>query len=846
MILGTALLCFEISSLIFSNALFDFKYYTHLNLTVIKNTGGFFYKETLVLIISIILSFFLGFKMLKWFSHHVRKNRLISAVVLFALGGFMCMPKGIIKNIADISSIHFAKQKDFKDGLYQLNLGDYTLKEDITAKPGKNIIVILLESVEEAFLKDNLGHLTPNLRQLSEEMTYYNMKPAEGSDYTIGAVYTYLTGFPHFFKNHGNEVFGESVSLKVSSISNALDKAGYQQEYLLGNADFAGTRKMLNLFDIEVKSEENYDPKYAIDYWGLHDKDLFELAQNELKALNQKNEPFAFFMSTISTHPPNGIFDQRMTDEVPPQKSMMEFMVASVDLHVKKLVDFLKAENMLENTALYIIPDHLLMGNSSRVFSDFESPRDLFVITNSEAPSFDPSNSIYQIDVPKLILEGAGVENNMVFLADKIPLDKGKFISNKKTYITQLNEASLVSLEKETPAEIQNPQERKITKETIHLESNAEIVDNTVTPSIVHIGMQEYVLSRGVNIFKYKDEDYTMESFDTFENPDQVDSLLVRLEQLINAKAHFLVAIHDSTGDIKKEKASNFEVLGFKVLATLKHREAYIAQSDFGYTSEKKHGRKLHALLPFKPPGLERSEEVIHQNAQDVNRIIAHAGGIAKGQTYTNSLEALNRSYKRGFRLFELDIIKTKDGQYVAYHNWNLWRDKTGYSGAIPPDLKTFHENKVEGGFTSLDMKAINKWFSEHKDAVLITDKINDPVDFIPKFIDKNRLMMELFSFEAVEQAQGLKIKDVLLTGDLLNQLKGDRIKALQEKGISKVAISIRKINENIDYYKKMMEAGIQVYAFHINVDPLRDEAYMVREGMDHCYGLYADDWQFE
>jgi len=41
------------------------------------------------------------------------------------------------------------------------------------------------------------------------------------------------------------------------------------------------------------------------------------------------------------------------------------------------------------------------------------------------------------------------------------------------------------------------------------------------------------------------------------------------------------------------------------------------------------------------------------------------------------------------------------------------------------------------------------------------------------------------------------------------------------------------------------LKNGIKVFAFHINFDEFKDEAYTVREGFDYCHGLYADDWQF-
>ncbi len=58
------------------------------------------------------------------------------------------------------------------------------------------------------------------------------------------------------------------------------------------------------------------------------------------------------------------------------------------------------------------------------------------------------------------------------------------------------------------------------------------------------------------------------------------------------------------------------------------------------------------------------------EDRYDINRFIAHAGGEIDGHTYTNSLEALNLNYKKGFRLFELDIHETSDHKYVAVHDW--------------------------------------------------------------------------------------------------------------------------------------------------------------------------------
>lgn len=48
--------------------------------------------------------------------------------------------------------------------------------------------------------------------------------------------------------------------------------------------------------------------------------------------------------------------------------------------------------------------------------------------------------------------------------------------------------------------------------------------------------------------------------------------------------------------------------------------------------------------------------------------LIAHALGGVDSNTYTNSLEAFQQSYKNGFRVFETDVMEAGDGSLVLFH----------------------------------------------------------------------------------------------------------------------------------------------------------------------------------
>jgi glycerophosphoryl diester phosphodiesterase len=230
---------------------------------------------------------------------------------------------------------------------------------------------------------------------------------------------------------------------------------------------------------------------------------------------------------------------------------------------------------------------------------------------------------------------------------------------------------------------------------------------------------------------------------------------------------------------------------------------------------------------------------------KDVNRFIAHAGGQINNHKYTNSLEAINLNYTKGFRLFELDIIRTSDNIYVAAHDWKHWAEITGYKGTLPPDRKTFKEQKIYQKYTALDMKDINLWFKKHSDATLVTDKVNTPLDFSNKFIDKNRLMMELFTWDAVKGGLDAQIKSAMPTGDILEKIKGDKVKYLKELGISDIASSRGIIYVHKKLTTKIVDAGINIYAFHLHIDE-KDEKYIICEEQAYFYGMYADKWDFK
>lgn len=270
-------------------------------------------------------------------------------------------------------------------------------------------------------------------------------------------------------------------------------------------------------------------------------------------------------------------------------------------------------------------------------------------------------------------------------------------------------------------------------------------------------------------------------------------------------------------------------------------KNKYIINNIAEITEINTHGLLRQGEAPIE---LNVSEDYVIYK-QDTTRYIAHAGGQISQHTYTNSKEALDLNYKKGFRLFELDIIKTKEGKYVAAHDWKHWSSITNYKGTVPVTIQDFLQHKIHDIYTPLDMVGINNWFSEHKDAILITDKINEPIAFSEKFIDPSRLMMELFDLESVKKGLATKIKSAMPSHNVVVDYTKEDVAMLYEIGVKHVAVSRTFIENHKDILLAFKGYGIKVYAYGVNFIDGINEEYVSKYEMDFIHGIYADQWDF-
>ncbi|MGB6153031.1 MAG: hypothetical protein WBG48_13695 [Pricia sp.] len=356
-------------------------------------------------------------------------------------------------------------------------------------------------------------------------------------------------------------------------------------------------------------------------------------------------------------------------------------------------------------------------------------------------------------------------------------------------------------------------------------------------------------IERGLTVIHFKTSTtFEYRTYDTHSSEEAAVELRDVLERLLRDNVVFAILAHDSAAKSLAGQTANLSKLGFSKLASLKSRQAYIMHNLNGSIYEVFDDVSVSETLTVPSNTADANiyfPKIKYEFEPNNNRYIAHAGGEVNGIKSTNTKDALDQNYAKGFRFFELDIIETSDKKLVAAHDWKMWARFTDYTGALPPSLEEFKKHKIYGDYTTMDFDDINAWFAAHPDATLVTDKVNDPTAFANAFVDKNRLIMELFSLMAVEKASQNGIH-TMISQEPLMAIKGDKLNYLAVNNIKYAAVSRRIIASQSKLLLKLRDEGIKVYVYNVNFDAGKDEKYVQENELGLVYGMYADKWMFD
>lgn len=138
---------------------------------------------------------------------------------------------------------------------------------------------------------------------------------------------------------------------------------------------------------------------------------------------------------------------------------------------------------------------------------------------------------------------------------------------------------------------------------------------------------------------------------------------------------------------------------------------------------------------------------------------VLHAGGIYKNQTYTNSIEALEKN-KKGFKYFEIDLQLTKDNKIICEHDIN-------------PSILYYDQFLIENSkktIKSCDYKSLKNWLKKNPEKIIITDvKSNNNLEAL-KFIQQNfnnykkNFIPQIYDPQNYELVKNMGYNDIIWT----------------------------------------------------------------------------------
>ncbi len=228
-------------------------------------------------------------------------------------------------------------------------------------------------------------------------------------------------------------------------------------------------------------------------------------------------------------------------------------------------------------------------------------------------------------------------------------------------------------------------------------------------------------------------------------------------------------------------------------------------------------------------------------------RFIAHALGAIDGVSYSNSLAAAEHNYALGFRVFEVDLCLTADGELVTFHEGH-----EGHLGLSRP-LSQVSAAEVlglayDGKYRLSSWSDLLRAFSHVNDAFLVTDtkRWNPPIlrallrglEKVPAM--RRRVIPQLYQVEdfALFRRHSPWPYPTFIFTLYQNSLSNEQVLALvREEKIPVVTMPVPRVTPR--FVADLHSLGALVFTHTVN-----DHAQVMRLAEVGVDGFYTDSYR--
>lgn len=204
------------------------------------------------------------------------------------------------------------------------------------------------------------------------------------------------------------------------------------------------------------------------------------------------------------------------------------------------------------------------------------------------------------------------------------------------------------------------------------------------------------------------------------------------------------------------------------------------------------------------------------------SEFIPAGGGTVNDLKGTNSLEAIEESYKQGSKTIGIDFTWTEDNEIIALKNWedipNLFENPLKNH-----TRNAFMTGKMKSGLTQLDLRRVLDWLSVHEDVVLLAELNENEVAFA-KLIHadysdaEKQIVYRVQSVEAYKELYKMGITNIMVDFTTYTGNADDMINFIKENPVygvildrSKLTLNqINEVTQCTSFYNRF-EAGYKI-----------------------------------
>jgi glycerophosphoryl diester phosphodiesterase len=112
---------------------------------------------------------------------------------------------------------------------------------------------------------------------------------------------------------------------------------------------------------------------------------------------------------------------------------------------------------------------------------------------------------------------------------------------------------------------------------------------------------------------------------------------------------------------------------------------------------------------------------------------VSHALGGLDGKDYLNSSDGFYAAYKKGYRVFEMDLLRTTDHVMIGKHHWGETLSDPRSKHGVPVNFGTFKSTKIYGRYTPTSFLDMLNLMEKYPDIYLMTDSKGDKIEEVKK-----------------------------------------------------------------------------------------------------------------